>query len=249
MHSTLSVVDFTFLSSSHKPLNRKYWQCPLQILFFSDRSVNKDGRSGLWLAETFEIYIPSTTFENNLTKLDWKTKIAALASDWQIFSTSLWPLNGVKRNLTGSNYTRLCFGADRKQSWLPMTSYWLRHFWLLRCTKFDEIWQEASTQRPLPSWSFSCWSENKDDRLGLRSAHTSATAARNFVETFMTRGKNSTSSAKFLLIRSVGKQKLAVHGLFLAEAFFTFLLYRIRRNVTGGKYSTSSKSVCFRANP
>ena len=49
-----------------------------------------------------------------------------------------------------------------------LASDWLRHFRLLLWkfwTELNETWQEARSQRPLPSLYFSCWSENKKATL------------------------------------------------------------------------------------
>ena len=56
-----------------------------------------------------------------------------------------------------------------------LASDWLRHFQLLlwnRWTEFNETWQEARSQRPLPSLCFSGWSEKQDGRPGLWLADT-----------------------------------------------------------------------------
>ena len=61
-------------------------------------------------------------------------------------------------------YQVCVFLADWKNKMAALTSDWLRHFRLLlwnRWTEFKETWQEARSQRPLPSLYFSCWSENK----------------------------------------------------------------------------------------
>ena len=50
-----------------------------------------------------------------------------------------------------------------------LASDWLRHFRLLlwnRWMEFNETWQEARSQRPLPSLCFSGRSVNKNVRLG-----------------------------------------------------------------------------------
>ena len=113
---------------------------------------------------------------------DRKSKMAALASDWlKHFSTSsLQPLNGFWRNLTGSKSSspsiRFVFfvpiGNPRWPPW-PVIGWnifrlLLRNHWM----DFDETWQEASTQRSLPSLCFSCRSEIQDGRPGLWLAET-----------------------------------------------------------------------------
>ena len=63
-----------------------------------------------------------------------------------------------------------------------LASDWLRHFRLLlwnRWTEFNETWQEARSQRPLPSLCFSGWSEKQDGRPGLWLAETFLTSPLN----------------------------------------------------------------------
>ena len=68
-----------------------------------------------------------------------------------------------------------------------MASDWLRHFRLLfwnRWIEFNETWQKATSQRPLPNLCFSGRSEKQDGRPGLWLAETffdfsSETAERN----------------------------------------------------------------------
>ena len=59
--------------------------------------------------------------------------------------------------------------ADRKNKMAALASDWLRHFRLLlwdRWTEFNETWQEARSQCPLPSLCFSGQSVNKNVHLG-----------------------------------------------------------------------------------
>ena len=72
-------------------------------------------------------------------------------------------------------YQVCVFQADQKNKMAALTSDWLRHFWLLlwNCwTEFNETWQEARSQRPLPSFCFSGQSEKQDGRPGLWLADT-----------------------------------------------------------------------------
>ena len=118
-------------------------QSPLPSLCFSGRSEKQDGRPCLWLAETFSTF-------------------------------PLTPLNRIQRNLTGSKIstssTKFVFcRTDRKNKMAVLASDWLKHFRLLlwnRWTEFNETWQEARSQRPLPSLCFSGRSVNKNVRLG-----------------------------------------------------------------------------------
>ena len=112
-------------------------QRPLPSLCFSGQSEKQDGHPDLWLAETFS-------------------------------TSPLKPLNRIQRNVIGSKISMsstkfVFFRAIGKTKWPPWPLI-ERHFRLLLCkcwTEFKETWQEARSQRPLPSLYFSCWSENK----------------------------------------------------------------------------------------
>ena len=54
-------------------------------------------------------------------------------------------------------YQVCVFRVNRKNKMAALASDWLRHFWLLlwnRWTEFNETWQEARSQHPLPSLFF-----------------------------------------------------------------------------------------------
>ena len=126
----------------------------------------------------------SETTERNLTKLDreqhqnplpslcfWddrKNKMTALACDWLMhFGLLLWNrLTEIKKKLDRKvDLNVLCkvyvFRADRKIKTAAPASYWMRHVPLLwnRWTEYNETWQEARSQRLLPSLFFSGRSE------------------------------------------------------------------------------------------
>ena len=130
----------------------------------------------------------SETAEQNSTKLDRKqylnvlyqvcvfrayrkNKMATLASDWlrHFWLFFLKLLNGIQWNLTGSKILTsstkfVFFGPIGKNKMSALTSDWLRHFGLLLWniwTEFNKTWQEARSERPLPSWCFWGLSENK----------------------------------------------------------------------------------------
>ena len=87
----------------------------------------------------------SETAERNSTKLDRKQDLNIL-------------------------YQACVFRADQKNKIAALSSDWLRHFWLLlwnHWTEFNETWQKASSQRPLPSLCFSGWSKKQYGRPGL----------------------------------------------------------------------------------
>ena len=72
-------------------------------------------------------------------------------------------------------YQVCVFRADLKNKMAALASDWLRHFRLLlrnSWTEFNETWQEARSQHPLPSLCFSGQSEKQDGRPGLWLAET-----------------------------------------------------------------------------
>ena len=87
------------------------------------------------------------------------------------------------------------------------------HFWLLlwnRWTEFNETWQEARSQRPLPSLCFSSRSEKQDGRPGLWFAETFSTSPlkpMNGIQRNLTGSKISTSSTKFVFFGPIGKTR------------------------------------------
>ena len=94
-----------------------------------------------------------------------------------------------------------------------LASDWLRHFRLLlwnRWTEFNETWQEARSQRPLPSVCFLGRSEKQDGRPGLWLAETCSTSSLkplNGIQRNLTGSKISTSSTKFMFFRPIGKTR------------------------------------------
>ena len=110
-------------------------QRPLQSLCFTGRSEKQDGRPGLWLAETFS-------------------------------TSPLKPLNRIQRNLIGSKIstssTKFVFfrPIEKKTRWppWPLIGWDIFDFssetavgWM----EYNETWQEARSQRLLPSSCFS----------------------------------------------------------------------------------------------
>ena len=100
-----------------------------------------------------------------------------------------------------------------------LASDWLRHFRLLlwdRWTEFNEPWQEARSQHPLPSVCLSGRWEKQDGRPGLWFADTFSTIPLkplNGIQRNLTGGKISTSSAKFVFFQPTGKNKMATRPL------------------------------------
>ena len=114
-------------------------------------------------------------------------------------------------------YKVCVFRADRKNKMAALASdwlrHWLRHFRLLlwnRWTEFNETWQAARSQRPLPSLCFSGRSEKQDGRPGLWLAETFSTShlkLLNGIQLNLTGSKISTSSTKFVFFGLIGKTR------------------------------------------
>ena len=110
-------------------------------------------------------------------------------------------------------YQVCVFWADRKNKMAALASDWLRHFRLLlwnHWMKFNETWQEARSQRPLPSLCFSGWSEKQDGRPGLWLAETfsiSLLKRLNGIKRNLTGNKISMSSTKFVFFGPIGKTR------------------------------------------
>ena len=154
-------------------------QCPLPSLCFSGGSVKQDGHTGLWLAETFSTspLKPLNGIQRNLTG----SKISTSSTKFVFFGPigkirwPPWTLIGWdifdflsetaqrnsmkldrKQNLNVL-YQVCVFQVDRKNKMATLASDWLRHFRFLlwnRWTEFKETWQEARSQRLLPSLCF-----------------------------------------------------------------------------------------------
>ena len=210
-------------------------QRPLPILCFSGRWVKQNGRPGLWLAETFSTspLKPLNRIQRNLTE----SKISMSSTKFffsgrsekqdgrpglwlaEIFSTyPLKPLNGIQRNLTGSKIWTsstkfVFFWADRKNKMAALASDWLRHFRLLlwnRWREFNETWQEARSQRPLPILCFSGRWVKQNGRPGLWLAETFSTSPLkplNRIQRNLTESKISMSSTKFFFFGPIWKTR------------------------------------------
>ena len=94
-----------------------------------------------------------------------------------------------------------------------LASDWLWHFPLLlwnRWTEFNETWQEARSQRPLPSLCFSSRSEKQNGRPGLWLAETFSTSPLKplkGIQQNLTGSKISTPSTKFVFFGPIGKTR------------------------------------------
>ena len=134
-----------------------------------------------WVLIGWDIFdFSSETAERNLTKLDRKEDLNIL-------------------------YQVCVFRADLKNKMAALASDWLRHYRLLlwNCwTEFNETWQEARSQRPLPSLCFSGRSEKQYGRPGSYE-----TAKRN--STKLDRKKDHNVLYQACVFRADPKNKIA----------------------------------------
>ena len=134
-----------------------------------------------------------------------------------------------------------------------LASDWLRHFRLLlnRWTEFNETWQEARSQRPLPSLCFSGPSEKQDGRPGLWLAEpfsTSFLKPLNWIQLNLTGSKISTSSTIFVLFGPIRKTRWPPWSL-IGWDIFHFFSETSERNstkLTGSKISTPLPRLSLR---
>ena len=234
-------------------------QCPLPSLCFSGRSEKQDGRPGLWLAETF-----STSSLKPLNGIQWNltgSKISMSSTKfvffgpigktrwppwsligWDIFDffseTAEWNSTKLDRKQDLNVLYQVCvFRADRKNKMAALASDWLRHFRLLlwnRWTEFNETWQEARSERPLPSLWFLGRSEKQDGRHGLWLAETFSTSSLkplNGIQWNLTGSKISMSSTKFVFFGPIGKTRWPPWPL-IGWDIFDFFSETAERNST-----------------
>ena len=225
-------------------------QCPLPSLCFSSRSEKQDGCSDLWLAETFltSSLKPLIGIPRNLTESKTTTTSTKFVFFGPIGKTRWppWPLIGwdifdffsetADRNSTKLDrkqdlnvlYQVCVFRADRKNKIAALASDWLRHFRLLlwnRWSEFNESWQEARSQCPLPSLCFSGRSEKQDGRPGLWLAETFSTSSLKpliGIQRKLTGSKTSTSSTKFVFFGPIGKTRWPPWPLIGSDIFDFF---------------------------
>ena len=154
-------------------LNALYRVC----VFRADRKNKMAALASDWLRD-FDF--SSETAVRNSTKLDRKQDLNALYQvcvfgpigktrwlpwpliGWDIFDffseTAVRNSTKLDRKQDLNALYQVCvFRADRKNKMATLASDWLRHFQLLlwnRWTEFNETWQEARSQRHLPSFMF-----------------------------------------------------------------------------------------------
>ena len=188
------MIGWIFSSSSLKPLNRiqrnltgsKISTSSTKFVFLGPIGKTRWPPGPLIGWDIFDFF--SETVERNSTKLDRKQDINVL-------------------------YKVYVFRADRKNKMAALASDMLRHSRLLlwNCwTEFNETWQEARSQRPLPSLCFSGRSEKQDGRPDLWLAETFSTSSLkplNLIQRNLTGSKISTSSTKFVFFGLMEKTR------------------------------------------
>ena len=179
---------------------------------------------------TFHIFDFSETTERNLKKLYRKLDLKVI-------------------------YQVCVFWLDRKNKMAALASDWLRHFQLLlwnRWTEFNETWQTARFQRPLPSLCVFGRCKKQDGHPGLWLPETFSTSPLkplNGIKRNLARSKISTSSTKYVFFGSNGKTRWPPWPLIAWDILTSPLkpLKGIQRNLTGSKILMSStKFVLFR---
>ena len=220
-------------TSPLKPLNgsqRNLTGCKISMSFtkfvFSGRSEKQDDRPCLWLADTFSTF-------------------------------PLKPPSGIQQNLTGgkisASSTKFVFWGQSEKKMAALASDWVRHFRLFlwnRRKTFNETWQEARPQLPLPSLCFfrpiskTRWPPGSDwlrhFRLLLWNCLTK------FKETWQEVSSQRSLPSLYFSGQS-GKQDGHL-GLWLAETFLSSPLKPlngIQRNLTWSKIATSSTKFLF----
>ena len=118
-----------------------------------------------------------------------------------------------------------------------LASDWLRHFRLLiwnRWTEFNETWQEARSQHPLPSLCFLGRSIKQDDRPGRWFAETFSTSVlkpSSGIQRNLTGSKIKASSTKFVFFGQIGKTRWPLRPL-IGWDIFDFSSETAERNST-----------------
>ena len=189
--SVVNFLHFRLLLWNHWKEFNETWQearsqRPLQSLCFSDWSEKQDCHPGFWLAETFSTspLKPLNRIQGNFTGSKISTSSSKLVFFGQIrkWRWQSWPLIGwdifdFSSDTPERNSTKLdwmqdlnvlyqvgVFGPIGKTRWpsWPLIGWDIFDYLLWnRWTEFNETWQEAISQRPLPSFFFSGRSKKK----------------------------------------------------------------------------------------
>ena len=149
---------------------------------------------------------------------------------WDIFNfsseTAEWNSTKLDRKQDLNDLYQVCvFWVDRNNKKAALASDWLRHFRLLlwnRWMEFNDTWQEARSQQPLPSLCFLGRSEKQDGRPGLWLAETFSTSPLNRlngIQRNFTGSKISTTSTKFVSFGLIGKTRWPPWPLICQDIF------------------------------
>ena len=168
----------------------------------------------------------SETAERNSTKLDVKQDLIIL---YQVFS------------------------GQSKKKMAALSSDWLRHFRLLLWNgwmEFYETWQEARSQRPLPSLCFTGRSEKQDGCPGLWLAEKFSTSPLKLligIQRNLTGSKISTSSTKFVFFRAVQKKNWPPRSYWLRhfQIFFWNCWTELNKTWHEARSQRPLPSLCF----
>ena len=250
-------------------------QRPLSNLCFLGWTEKQDGRPGLWFAETFSTspLKPLNGIQRNLTGskiLTSSTKFVFFGPigktrwppwpliGWYIFDfsseTAEWNSMKLDRKQDLNVLNQVCvFRADRKNKMAALASDWLRHFRLLlwnRWTEFNETWQEARSQCPLPSLCFLGRSEKQDGRPGSDWPRHFWLLLWNRWTEFNETWQEARSQCPLpsLCFSGGSEKQVGRPDLWLAETFSTFPLKPlngIQGNLTGSKISKTSTRFVF----
>ena len=205
------------------------WKTAVQIIWTQVSFLCRLRSSSVGPSLTFHIFdFSSETAERNSTKRDWKQDFNVL-------------------------YQVCVFRADRKNKMAALASDWLRHFRLLlwnHWTEFNETWQEARSQCPLPSLCFRADRKNKMAALASDWLRHFRLLLWNRWTKFNETWQEARSQRPLpRLCFSGGSEKQHYcPGLWLAETFSTSslkLLNGIQWSLTGSKISMSSTKFNF----
>ena len=243
---------------------------------FLGRSEKQDGRPGLWLAETFSTFSMKSLnrIQRNLTGSKISTSSTKFVffrpigkTRWRPWPLIGWDIFDFSSETAEQNSTKLdwkqdlnvlyqvcVIRVDQKNKMAALASDWLRHFRLLlwtHWTEFQETWQEARFQCPLPSFMFFVpigktrwppWPLIGWDIFNF----SSETAEQN--STKVDRKQDVNVLYQVCVFWADQKNKMATLASDWLRHFRLLLSNRwteFKRNLTGSKISTSSTNFVF----
>ena len=160
-------------------------RCPSSVVNFSHFRLLLWNRwtefNETWQEARSQRPLPSLCFFGPIGKTRWPPWPLIGLYIFDFFETAEWNSTKLDRKQDLNVLYQVCvFRADRKNKMAALALDWLRHFRLLLWngwTEFNETWQEARSERPLPSLCFSGRSEKQDGRPGLWFAETFSTSS------------------------------------------------------------------------